>query len=140
VWVSGPLPGAAHDLTAARISGIIRELAASGLVVLGDKDCLGEDDIHPSGTRARPQEARWAITAANQPAAAAFRARLTQPCRGALCVALGDAHPRALAILQGKSPRVLSTDHRPPFPQAGITELTMIIRWWMGVERESITP
>jgi len=37
VWVSGPLPGAVHDLTAARIWGIIAELAASGLVPLGDK-------------------------------------------------------------------------------------------------------
>ena len=37
VWVSGPLPGAVHDLTAARIWGILRELAASGLVVLADK-------------------------------------------------------------------------------------------------------
>jgi hypothetical protein len=27
LWVSGPLPGATHDLTAARIWGIIRELA-----------------------------------------------------------------------------------------------------------------
>ena len=36
LWVSGPLPGAVHDLTAARIWGILRELAASGLVVLGD--------------------------------------------------------------------------------------------------------
>jgi hypothetical protein len=45
VWVSGPLPGAVHDLTAARIWGIIRELAACGLVVLGDKGYLGEDDI-----------------------------------------------------------------------------------------------
>jgi hypothetical protein len=45
VWVSGPLPGAVHDLTAARIWGIIAELAASGLVVLGDKGYLGEDTI-----------------------------------------------------------------------------------------------
>jgi hypothetical protein len=37
VWVSGPLPGAVHDLTAARTWGIVRELAASGLVVLADK-------------------------------------------------------------------------------------------------------
>jgi DDE superfamily endonuclease/Helix-turn-helix of DDE superfamily endonuclease len=37
VWVSGPLPGAVHDLTAARIWGILRELAACGLVVLADK-------------------------------------------------------------------------------------------------------
>ena len=42
VWVSGPLPGAVHDLTAARIWGIIRALAACGLVVLADKGYLGE--------------------------------------------------------------------------------------------------
>jgi DDE superfamily endonuclease len=41
--VPGPLPGAVHDLTAARLWGIIRELAASGLAVLGDKGYLGED-------------------------------------------------------------------------------------------------
>ena len=45
LWVSGPLPGAVHDLTAARIWGIVRELAASGLVVLGDEGYLGEDRI-----------------------------------------------------------------------------------------------
>ena len=41
LWVSGPLPGAVHDLTAARIWGIVRELAAAGLVVLADKGCHG---------------------------------------------------------------------------------------------------
>jgi DDE superfamily endonuclease len=54
VWVSGPLPGAVHDLTAARIWGIIAELAASGLVPLGDKGYLGEEDIrtpYRGGTR-----------------------------------------------------------------------------------------
>jgi len=45
VWVSGALPGAVHDLTAARIWGIICELAACGLVALGDKGYRGEDDI-----------------------------------------------------------------------------------------------
>jgi hypothetical protein len=30
LWVSGPLPGAVHDLTAARIWGIIRQLAPPG--------------------------------------------------------------------------------------------------------------
>ena len=43
--MSGPLPGAVHDLTAARIWGIIAELAACGLVPLGDKGYLGEDCI-----------------------------------------------------------------------------------------------
>src|ERR1700745_1911407 len=31
LWVSGPLPGAVHDLAATRIWGTIRELAAAGL-------------------------------------------------------------------------------------------------------------
>ena len=41
LWVSGPLPGAAHDLTAARIWGIVRELEAAGLIVLADKGYIG---------------------------------------------------------------------------------------------------
>jgi hypothetical protein len=45
MWVSGPRPRAVHDLTAARIWGTVPELAASGLVVLGDKGYIGEDDI-----------------------------------------------------------------------------------------------
>ena len=44
LWVSGPLPGAVHDLTAARIWGILRELAASGLIVLADKGYAGAGD------------------------------------------------------------------------------------------------
>jgi hypothetical protein len=39
--VSGPLPGSVHDLTAARISGIVRELAAAGLITLADKGATG---------------------------------------------------------------------------------------------------
>jgi hypothetical protein len=44
LWVSGPLPGAVHDLTAARIWGIVAELAASGLIVLADKGYAGAGD------------------------------------------------------------------------------------------------
>jgi hypothetical protein len=44
LWVSGPLPGAVHDLTAARIWGIVRELADSGLIVLADKGYTGAGD------------------------------------------------------------------------------------------------
>jgi hypothetical protein len=44
VWVSGPLPGAVHDLTTARIWGILRELADSGLIVLADKGYAGAGD------------------------------------------------------------------------------------------------
>jgi len=41
VWVSGALRGATHDLRAARIWGIIRALAAAGLIVLADKGYHG---------------------------------------------------------------------------------------------------
>ena len=41
LWVSGPLPGGAHDLTAAWIWGVLRELAAAGLTVLADKGYTG---------------------------------------------------------------------------------------------------
>jgi len=41
VWTSGSLPGSVHDLTAARIWGIIRRLRAIGLVTLADKGYIG---------------------------------------------------------------------------------------------------
>src|SRR5215510_16534264 len=44
VWVSGPLPGHVHDLTAARVWGIVAELAAAGLIVLADKGYHGAGD------------------------------------------------------------------------------------------------
>jgi DDE superfamily endonuclease len=44
LWVSGPLPGAVHDLNAARIWGIVRELATAGLIVLADKGYTGAGD------------------------------------------------------------------------------------------------
>jgi hypothetical protein len=44
LWVSGPLPGAVHDLTAPRIWGIVRELAGSRLGTLADRGYIGADD------------------------------------------------------------------------------------------------
>jgi hypothetical protein len=41
LWVSGPLPGAVHDLTAARIWGILDALADAGLITLADKGYIG---------------------------------------------------------------------------------------------------
>jgi DDE superfamily endonuclease/Helix-turn-helix of DDE superfamily endonuclease len=60
LWVSGPLPGAVHDLTTARIWGILRELAASGLVVLADKGYAGAGDHVriPTGAAASPPPRR----------------------------------------------------------------------------------
>jgi hypothetical protein len=57
VWVSGPLPGAVHDLTAARVWGILRELAASGLVVLADKGYTGAGDHIRTPYRGRDKPA-----------------------------------------------------------------------------------
>ena len=37
LWVSGPLRGSVYDLAAARIWGVIRALATTGLLVLADK-------------------------------------------------------------------------------------------------------
>ena len=57
VWVSGPLPGATHDLSAARIWGILRELAAAGLIVLADKGYhgAGQPLLTPYKGRGKPE-------------------------------------------------------------------------------------
>jgi DDE superfamily endonuclease/Helix-turn-helix of DDE superfamily endonuclease len=57
VWVSGPLPGATHDLSAARIRGILRELAAAGLIVLADKGHhgAGQPLLTPYKGRGKPE-------------------------------------------------------------------------------------
>jgi DDE superfamily endonuclease/Helix-turn-helix of DDE superfamily endonuclease len=62
VWVSGPLPGAVHDLNAARIWGILRELAASGLIVLADKGYHGAGDHVriPCKGRSKPESQKVA--------------------------------------------------------------------------------
>jgi hypothetical protein len=41
VWVSGPLPGAVHDMKAQWTWGVLAELEAAGLVVLADKGYQG---------------------------------------------------------------------------------------------------
>ena len=70
--VSGPLPGAIHDLTAARIWGIIRELAGAGLIVLADKGYIGagEHVLTPYRGRNKP---------ASQKAANSAHAKLRAP-------------------------------------------------------------
>jgi hypothetical protein len=72
LWVSGPLPGAAHDLACARIWGIIRQLAAAGLIVLADKGYTGagEHVMTPYRGRNKP---------ASQKAANSAHAKLRAP-------------------------------------------------------------
>jgi DDE superfamily endonuclease len=65
VWVSGPLPGAVHDLTAARIWGVVRALAAAGLIVLADKGYHGAGDhiLTPYRGRNKPASQKGANSA-----------------------------------------------------------------------------
>ena len=86
VWVSGPLPGAVHDLTAARIWGIVRELAAAGLIVLADKGYHGAGDpvLTPYRGRNKP---------ASQKDANRAHARLRSPRRARQRPAEDLAHP-----------------------------------------------
>jgi DDE superfamily endonuclease/Helix-turn-helix of DDE superfamily endonuclease len=72
LWVSGPLPGAVHDLTAARIWGIIRELADAGLIVLADKGYIGAGEHVRTPYRGRNKPA-------SQKAANSAHAKLRAP-------------------------------------------------------------
>jgi hypothetical protein len=62
LWVSGPLPGSVHDLTAARTWGIVRELAAAGLITLGDKGYIGAGQhvLVPYRGRGKPESQKAA--------------------------------------------------------------------------------
>jgi hypothetical protein len=43
LWTSGEMPGGTHDLTAARVWGILRELERAGIITLADKGCQGAE-------------------------------------------------------------------------------------------------
>jgi hypothetical protein len=62
LWVSGALPGSVHDLTAARIWGIIRALAAARLITLGDKGYIGAGQhvLTPYRGRGKPESQKAA--------------------------------------------------------------------------------
>jgi DDE superfamily endonuclease/Helix-turn-helix of DDE superfamily endonuclease len=57
LWVSGTLPGSVHDLRAARIHGVLRELEKAGLIVLADKGYIGAGDhvLTPYKGRNKPE-------------------------------------------------------------------------------------
>jgi hypothetical protein len=69
LWVSGPLPGAVHDLAAARIWGIVRELAAAGLVVLADKSYHGPTPSYAAPASAPTPSSKPGASCANSAAA-----------------------------------------------------------------------
>jgi DDE superfamily endonuclease/Helix-turn-helix of DDE superfamily endonuclease len=61
VWVSGPLPGAVHDMKAQWIRGVLAELEAAGLVVLADKGYQGSAYAKiPYRGRSKPESQKQA--------------------------------------------------------------------------------
>jgi hypothetical protein len=62
VWTSGALPGSTHDLTAARIWGIMRALRQANMLTLADKGYQGADDpvITPYKGKNKPESQRQA--------------------------------------------------------------------------------
>jgi hypothetical protein len=83
VWVSGSLPGAGHDLAAARIWGIPRELAASGLVVLADKGYTGAGDHIRTPCKGKNKPASQKPPTAPMPSCAALASAPTPSSRPA---------------------------------------------------------
>ena len=71
LWVSGPLRGSVRDLTAARIWGVIRAPAASGLLVLAVNayQGAGAHILTPRKGRDKPESLKDA--AAHTPSSAA---------------------------------------------------------------------
>jgi hypothetical protein len=100
--VGGPLPGAVHDLTAARIGGIIRALAAAGLIVLAGPGYHGAGDPVLTPYRGRPKPAA-------QQQANRAHAPLRSPRRARQRPAQKPAPPAQTPLLPG--------DGRPRWPR-----------------------
>ncbi|MFI6458194.1 transposase family protein [Streptosporangium amethystogenes] len=62
LWTSGALPGKTHDLSAARIWGVLRELERAGIVTLADKAYQGAEGpvITPYRGRNKPESQKRA--------------------------------------------------------------------------------
>jgi hypothetical protein len=116
VWVSGQLPGAAHDLTAARIWGILEALAASGLITLSDKGYHGaaEPVLTPCRGKNKPESQKQANKAHARLRAPGERANAqlkTGSRPGASCANSAAApgapgsSPKAMHVLQIREPK-----------------------------------
>src|ERR1700733_7612134 len=91
LWVSGPLPGAVHDLNAAQIWGIVRELATAGLIVLADKGYTGAGDHIRTPTRGRTNRPPRRLPTAPTPSCAAQANAPTPSSKPGISCANSDA-------------------------------------------------
>jgi DDE superfamily endonuclease len=110
VWVSGLLPGAVHELSAARVWGIVGELAACGLIVLAGKGYAGAGEhIHvPCRGRGKPA---W------QKDANRAHAQLRSPGRARQRPAQDRAHLAQTPLLPVARRAAGQSDPRPPGPR-----------------------
>jgi len=111
VWFSGPLPGATHDLTASRIWGILRELAAAGLIVLADKGYhgAGQPLLTPYKGRGKPESQKSANRAHARLRGVGERANAQLKARRILrklrCCPWRAGHlAKAIHVLQAREP------------------------------------
>jgi hypothetical protein len=131
VWVSGPLPGAVHDLNAARIWGIVRELAASGLIVLADKGYHGAGDSRPHPL---PGPEQAGITPGRQPCPR----HAARPRRARQRPAQDLAHPEQAPLLPLAGRPVGQGDPRPSSPRD--RRLTGVRGWPWCRARPDVLP
>jgi DDE superfamily endonuclease/Helix-turn-helix of DDE superfamily endonuclease len=112
VWVPGPLPGAVHDLTAARIWGIVRELGTYGLIVLADKGYHGAGDHirSPCKGKNKPE---------SQKAANRAHAKLRSPGERANAQLKNLAHPAQTPLLPWKAGQLAKAIHVPQAREIG---------------------
>ena len=104
-----PAAGAAHDLTAARIWGIIRELEAAGLIVLADKGYIGAGE-HVLTPYPRPEQARLPESRQQRPREAPRSRRASQ------CSAQNLGRPAQTPLLPVACRADRQGDSRPPGP------------------------
>ena len=118
LWVSGPLPGAVHDLTAARIWGIVRELAAAGLIVLADKGYIGAGDpvrtpYRGRGKPASQKDANRATRGSALPASGQRPAQdLADPAQTPLLPLARRAARQSIHVLQTRETRMKKAQWR----------------------------
>ncbi|SEB61997.1 DDE superfamily endonuclease [Streptomyces sp. 2131.1] len=77
LWASPALPGATHDLTAARTTGIIETLSATGLTTWADRAYQAAGTTHP-GAHARPEAQAMAAPPQHHPRQDPLRRRTSR--------------------------------------------------------------
>ena len=121
LWASGAMPGKTHDLTAARVWGIPRELEKGGILTLADKAYRGAEAtvvITPYRGKNKPESQNRPT--APTPSSAAPANKRTPSSRAGASSASCDAAPARPATSSRPSPSYKTTASlRPPEDEMG---------------------